>query len=63
MKIDKKYLTQFIKNALQEDIGDGDHTSLACIPKSQVGKVKLIVKQDGIIAGIEIAKQIFNSKP
>ena len=49
-----------IKNAIREDIGDGDHTSLSCIPADAKGKAKLLVKDDGIIAGIEFAKQVFN---
>jgi nicotinate-nucleotide pyrophosphorylase (carboxylating) len=48
-----------IKNALREDIGDGDHSSLACIPSKKNGKAKLIVKENGIIAGITFAKMIF----
>ena len=53
------WLDAFIKNAINEDIGDGDHTSLACIPNNQTGKAKLLVKEPGIIAGIEIAQHIF----
>ena len=48
-----------IANAIREDIGDGDHSSLACIPISAKGKAKLLVKDEGIIAGIEFAKQVF----
>jgi len=48
----------FVKNAIKEDIGSGDHTSLACIPPEHRGKAKLLVKQHGIIAGIEIAQYI-----
>jgi nicotinate-nucleotide pyrophosphorylase (carboxylating) len=48
-----------IANAIREDIGDGDHSSLACIPASAEGKAKLLVKDDGIIAGVEFAKMIF----
>ena len=50
---------QFISNAFIEDIGDGDHTTLSTIPEDAIGKAKLIVKQDGIIAGVDIAIQIF----
>lgn len=46
-------------NAIREDVGDGDHSSLACIPASAEGKAKLLVKDDGIIAGVEFAKMIF----
>ncbi|MDY2587793.1 carboxylating nicotinate-nucleotide diphosphorylase [Winogradskyella aquimaris] len=49
-----------IANAIREDVGDGDHSSLACIPASAVGKAKLLVKDNGIIAGIDFAKQVFN---
>ncbi len=48
-----------IQNAIREDIGDGDHSSLACIPKSAHGKAKLLVKDEGIIAGVEFAQQVF----
>ncbi len=50
----------FFKNALKEDMGDGDHTSLASIPASATSKAHLLIKDDGIIAGIELAKMIFN---
>lgn len=50
----------FIDNALAEDIGDGDHTSLASIPAGQTGRAQLILKDEGILAGIEIAKRIFD---
>ena len=55
----QKELKLIIKNALREDVGDGDHSSLACIPKLAIGKAKLMVKESGIIAGIEFAKMIF----
>ena len=48
-----------IANAIREDVGDGDHSSLACIPDSATGKAKLLVKDNGVIAGIEFAKQVF----
>ena len=53
-------LNLIIKNAIREDVGDGDHSSLACIPNSAQGKAKLLVKDKGIIAGVEFAKMIFN---
>src|SRR5690606_10114793 len=53
-------LQLIIENAIREDIGDGDHSSLACIPADAVGKAKLLVKDDGILAGVEFAKMIFN---
>jgi nicotinate-nucleotide pyrophosphorylase (carboxylating) len=49
-----------IEQALSEDIGDGDHTSQATIPSSATGQMKLLVKEDGIIAGIDIARKVFN---
>ncbi|PRZ21653.1 carboxylating nicotinate-nucleotide diphosphorylase [Flavobacterium granuli] len=49
-----------IANAIREDVGDGDHSSLACIPISAQGKAKLLVKDEGIIAGVEFAKMIFH---
>ena len=55
----KNELNLIIANAIREDIGDGDHSSLACIPKDAKGKAKLLVKDDGIIAGIDFAKQVF----
>lgn len=48
-----------IANALREDIGDGDHSSLACIPGSATGKAKLLVKDQGILAGVDFARQVF----
>ncbi len=49
-----------ISNAIREDVGEGDYSSLACIPVEATGKAKLLVKEEGIIAGIDFAKQIFN---
>ncbi|NDP26937.1 MAG: carboxylating nicotinate-nucleotide diphosphorylase [Flavobacterium sp.] len=54
-------LQLIIQNAIREDVGDGDHSSLACIPASATGKAQLIVKEDGIIAGVAFAKMIFES--
>lgn len=56
-----KNLDLFIQQAIKEDIGDGDHTSLACISNTSIGKMKLLVKQEGIIAGVDIAKEIFET--
>ncbi|MDX8554887.1 carboxylating nicotinate-nucleotide diphosphorylase [Tenacibaculum sp. 1B UA] len=55
-----KELDLIIANAIREDIGDGDHTSLSCIPADATGKAKLLVKDEGIIAGVEFAKMVFN---
>ncbi len=57
--VNDSLIDELIDLAIREDIGDGDHTSLACIPESIVGKAKLLVKDEGIIAGIAIAKKIF----
>ena len=54
----QKQIDQFIHSALKEDIEDGDHTSLACLSKNEIGKVHLIAKEQGIIAGVELAKII-----
>ncbi|MHC1704370.1 MAG: carboxylating nicotinate-nucleotide diphosphorylase [Tenuifilaceae bacterium] len=54
------FVDRLIDLAIAEDIGDGDHSSLSCIPKDAVGKVQLMIKQQGIIAGVEIARIIFN---
>lgn len=56
----QKELDIIIKNAIREDVGDGDHSSLACIPKTAVGKAKLLVKDEGIIAGVEFAQMVFD---
>ncbi len=55
-----KELELIITNAIREDIGDGDHTSLSCIPNDATGKAKLLVKDEGIIAGVEFAKKVFS---
>ncbi len=56
----QKELELIIANAIREDVGDGDHSSLACIPNTAHGKAKLLVKDEGIIAGVAFAKMIFN---
>lgn len=56
----QKELELIISNVIREDVGDGDHSSLACIPASAQGKAKLLVKDEGIIAGVEFAKMIFH---
>jgi len=52
-------ITSFLRMALAEDLGDGDHTSLSTIPQNAQGAAKLLVKESGILAGLEIAKQVF----
>ncbi len=56
-----KILDAFIKNAIAEDIGEGDHSSLSCIPSTANGKAQLLIKQEGILAGIEITKKVFSA--
>lgn len=57
----QKELDIIISNGIREDIGPGDYSSLACIPKEATGKAKLLVKDEGIIAGVEFAKMIFKA--
>jgi len=54
-------IKRIIKNALREDVGDGDHSSLSCIPSTAIGKARLLVKDEGILAGVEFAKAVFNA--
>ena len=56
----EKELELIISNAIREDVGIGDHTSLSCIPKTSLGKAQLLVKEKGIIAGVSFAKKVFN---
>jgi nicotinate-nucleotide pyrophosphorylase (carboxylating) len=58
--LDKEIVGPFIINALKEDVGDGDHTSLATIAAGAMGKAKLLVKDEGILAGVELAEEIFH---
>lgn len=55
----KEELNTFIEFALNEDIREGDHTSLACIPNTAIGKAQLLVKENGVLAGMEVAQAIF----
>ncbi|MBS1526071.1 MAG: carboxylating nicotinate-nucleotide diphosphorylase [Bacteroidetes bacterium] len=57
--MDKQLIDKFIANVLAEDVGDGDHTSLATIPTGTQGRAKLLVKDYGILAGVELAARIF----
>jgi len=59
--IDPSILQQFVNDALHEDVRNGDHTSLACIPADSRSKARLLVKDPGVIAGIELAKIIFKT--
>lgn len=51
---------KLIDLAFAEDIGDGDHTTLCCIPADAMGKSHLLIKEDGILAGVEVAKKVFD---
>lgn len=55
----EKILSHFIESALAEDIGEGDHSALGAVPKDLVSKAKLVIKADGIIAGLDLAESIF----
>ena len=55
----QKELDIIIANAIREDVGNGDHSSLACIPATATGRAKLLVKDEGILAGVDFAKQVF----
>ncbi|MCA1764389.1 MAG: carboxylating nicotinate-nucleotide diphosphorylase [Flavobacteriales bacterium] len=52
-------IDEFIKNAVLEDIGEGDHTSDACVPETAIGRARMYVKEDGVLAGTGIAEHIF----
>lgn len=54
-------IEEFIQLAIKEDIGDGDHSSQSCIPETETGRVQLLVKEAGIIAGVEMAEKIFKT--
>jgi nicotinate-nucleotide pyrophosphorylase (carboxylating) len=56
----QKEISLIIENAIREDVGDGDHSSLACIPRNAKGKAQLLVKDECILAGVEFARQTFN---
>ena len=60
MKSREELIDELLELSFAEDIGDGDHTTLCCIPADAIGKQRLIIKEDGIIAGVEIAKMVFH---
>lgn len=60
MKTNDELIDTLISLAFAEDVGDGDHTTLCCIPATATGKSQLIIKEDGILAGVEMAKRIFH---
>ncbi len=59
MNKEEELIDRLIDLAFAEDIGDGDHTTLSCIPVTAMGKSKLLIKETGILAGIEVAKEVF----
>jgi nicotinate-nucleotide pyrophosphorylase (carboxylating) len=59
--MENRILREFILRSLTEDLGDGDHSSLACIPNKAKGKAKLLIKEKGILAGIRIAGELFTA--
>ena len=60
MDKEKELIDKLIDLAFAEDIGDGDHTTLSCIPNTAMGKSKLLIKEAGVLAGIEVAEEIFH---
>jgi nicotinate-nucleotide pyrophosphorylase (carboxylating) len=58
--MENRILREFILKSLTEDLGDGDHSSLACIPDEANGKAKLLIKEKGILAGIRVATELFS---
>ena len=59
MKTKEQLIDDLIDLAFAEDIGDGDHTTLSTIPSEAMGRQHLLVKQEGILAGVEIARRVF----
>jgi nicotinate-nucleotide pyrophosphorylase (carboxylating) len=57
--MENSVLREFILRSLSEDLGNGDHSSLACIPENTIGKAKLLIKEKGILAGIRVARELF----
>jgi nicotinate-nucleotide pyrophosphorylase (carboxylating) len=58
--VENRILREFILRSIEEDIGEGDHSSMACIPENAEGKAKLIIKEKGILAGVRIATRVFS---
>lgn len=59
--MENRILREFISRSVAEDLGDGDHSSLACIPPDSIGKAQLNIKKEGILAGVEIAVKVFTA--
>lgn len=60
MKTPQELIDELIRLAFSEDIGDGDHTTLCCIPNTEMGKQKLLIKEEGVLAGVEMARRVIN---
>ena len=60
MNTEEELIDRLLDLAFAEDIGDGDHTTLSCIPEDAMGKSRLLIKEDGVLAGVEVAKRIFH---
>ena len=60
MEKERELIDRLIDLSFAEDIGDGDHTTLSCIPATAMGKSKLLIKEEGILAGVEVAKEVFH---
>ena len=58
--MENRILREFILRSIEEDTGEGDHSSIACIPENASGKAKLLIKERGILAGVRIAEQVFS---
>lgn len=58
--MENRILREFVLKSLGEDLGDGDHSSLACIPWESAGKAKLLIKEEGVLAGVLVARQVFS---
>ena len=52
-------LDELIRMALREDVGDGDHSTLACIPSTAMGKAKMVAKKEGVLCGAEVGERVF----
>ncbi len=61
MELNRSILLPFIQSALKEDMGDGDHTSLATIPADKKGNARLLIKEEGVLAGVEVALEVFKA--
>ncbi|MBR3951940.1 MAG: carboxylating nicotinate-nucleotide diphosphorylase [Bacteroidaceae bacterium] len=60
MKTPQELIDELITLAFNEDIGDGDHTTLCCIPATEIGKQKLLIKEAGVLAGVDMARRVIN---